>query len=106
MGSEVCSGVAGHYGNIGGKAGVSVGPAVHGGLQVSFNFDGCTWSTSFDGDVHVLVGVELGGIIEYSLVWTTKCSLGFLLQFACVVLMNCCLCDCFGSRFEGLWGLP
>ena len=61
VGSEMCAGVTGHYGSIDGKAGVTVGPAVSAGMQVSFNFDGCTWSASMDGEVHVLVGIELEG---------------------------------------------
>ena len=61
VGSEACAGITGQYGNIGGKAGVTVGPSVSAGMQMSFNFDGCTWSTSVDGDIHILVGIELEG---------------------------------------------
>ena len=60
VGSEACAGITGHYGNVGGKAGVTVGPSVSAGMQMSFKFDGCTWSTSAEGDLHLLVGVEFG----------------------------------------------
>jgi hypothetical protein len=65
VGAEGCTGITGELGNLGGKAGVSIGPSVSGGIQMSFNFDGCTFSTSFDGEAHLLVGVKFeasGGV--------------------------------------------
>jgi hypothetical protein len=65
--AEAGSCLVGQYGSIEGKAGVSIGPSVSIGAQMSFNFNGCTWSTSVQGDVHVLVGVgfEAGASVNF-----------------------------------------
>jgi hypothetical protein len=58
-GADAGTCLVGQYGSVEGKAGVSIGPSVSLGAQMSFNFNGCTWSTSVKGNVHVLVGVSL-----------------------------------------------